>query len=99
MKANQFKSSISEVKDLLRGKILTLEFMNEKGRVRKIQFSSLKAFGNAVLKLEQMGAGFNIVKVGNDFTEKGIYKPSELSAILKRGSWNEVFFYATTVKA
>ena len=99
MKAQEFKSAISEVKDLLKGKTLTLAFMNEKGRARKVQFTSLRAFGNAVLKLEEIGAGFNIVKVSNDLTQKGIYKPAEFSKVLKRGTWNEIFFYATTVKA
>lgn len=98
MRAQEFKTIVTEVKDLLKGKTLTLEFMNQKGRVKKVSYTSLRAFGIAVLKLEEIGAGFSVVKVSNDLVEKGIYKPSQFPKVLKRGVWNEIFFYASTVK-
>ena len=97
MKAAEFKKAILEAKENLRGKTLKIHFQDG-NRVEKMSFSSLRAFGNAVLQLESKGAGFGFIKVGNRFTEKGICTPSDFSPVLARGVWNEVFFLATTVK-
>lgn len=98
MKAQEFKSAISEAKDLLRGKTLTIEFVNG-STVQKMQFSNLNGFGNTILKLEKLGAGFSFCKVGNHLTQKGIYKAGDFIKVLTNGVWDEVFFIATTVKA
>jgi hypothetical protein len=97
MKAAEFKKAISEVKETLKGKTLRIDFVNG-NKVERLNFSSLRAFGNAVLQLEAKGAGFGFVKVGNRFTQKGIHKPSQFSEILNSGAWNEITFLATTVK-
>ena len=97
MKAAEFKKAITEAKENLRGKTLRIDFVNG-NKVQKLSFSSLKAFGNAVLQLEAKGAGFGFAKVGNQYTQKGIYKPSQFAEVLTGGVWNEVTFLATTVK-
>ena len=97
MKAAEFKKTISEVKETLKGKTLTIEFVNG-SKVEKLSFSSLRAFGTAVLQLEAKGAGFGFVKVANSLTQKGIYKPSQFQQVLSRGVWNEITFLATTAK-
>ncbi|MDT0646331.1 hypothetical protein RM545_06480 [Zunongwangia sp. F260] len=97
MKAAEFKKAISEAKESLKGKTLRIDFVNG-SKIERLTFSSLRAFGNAVLQLEAKGAGFGFIKVGNDFTQKGIYKPSQFTEVLNRGVWKEVFFLATTVK-
>ena len=97
MKAAEFKKAVSEVKETLKGKTLKIDFVNG-NKVERLSFSSLKAFGKAVLQLEAKGAGFGFVKVGNKYTQKGIYKPSQFADVLTRGAWDEVFFLATTVK-
>ena len=98
MKATEFKKAISEVKEILKGKTLKIDFVNG-NKVERLSFSSLRAFGNAILQLEAKGAGFGFVKLGNRYTQKGIYKPSQFAEVLTRGAWDEVFFLATTVKA
>lgn len=98
MKAQEFKTAIAEAKDLLKGKTLTIDFVNG-NIIQKMQFQTLKGFGETVLKLEKLGAGFGFIKVGNSLTQKGIYKPEEFIKVLSKGVWNEVFFLATTVKA
>jgi hypothetical protein len=97
MNTLEFKTAIQEVKESLKGKTLTINFVNG-NIVEKLSFSSLKGFGNAILNLEKLGAGFGFVKVGNDLVQKGIYKASEFQTTLKRGNWTEVPFLATTVK-
>lgn len=97
MNASEFKTVIAEAKETLRGKTLNIQFVNG-SKVERLSFSSLKSFGNAILKLEAIGAGFGFVKVGNSYTEKGIYKPSQFNRLLNKGVWNEVTFLATTVK-
>ena len=97
MKAAEFKKAISEVKKELKGKTLKIHFVNG-SKTERLSFSSLRAFGNAVLHLEAQGAGFGFVKVGNRFTQKGIYKPSQFQTVLTKGVWDEVYFLATTVK-
>ena len=97
MKAAEFKKAISEAKESLRGKTLKIQFVNG-SKIQKLSFSSLKAFGNAILQMEAQGAGFGFCKVGNKFTEKGIYKPSQFAEVLNSGVWSEVTFLATTVK-
>ena len=97
MKAAEFKKAVSEVKETLKGKTLKIEFANE-GKVERLSFSSLRAFGAAILQLEAKGAGFGFVKVGNPYTQKGIYKPSQFQEVLNKGVWSEVYFLATTVK-
>ena len=97
MKAAEFKKAVSEVKETLKGKTLKISFVNG-NKVEKLSFSSLKAFGSAVLQLEAKGAGYGFVKVGNRFTEKGIYKASQFQEVLNKGVWNEITFLATTVK-
>ncbi len=97
MNAKEFKTAISEAKEALKGKTLTIEFVNGE-RIKQYKFSTLKSFGNAILEMEKMGAGFGFIKAGNDLIQRGIYKPSEFQTVLNRGNWNEVFFLATTVK-
>ena len=97
MKASEFKTAISEVKESLRGKTLKIHFQNG-SRLQKLSFSTLGEFGRAVLDLESKGAGFGFVKVGNPYVERGISKPSQFPEVLKRGSWSEITFLATTVK-
>lgn len=97
MKATEFKKAISEAKESLRGKKLTIDLVNGEA-IKKFSFLSLKAFGNAILEMEKMGAGFGFIKVGNDLIQRGIYRPSEFQTVLNKGNWNEIFFLATTVK-
>lgn len=97
MKAADFKQVLSEVKDSLKGKTLKISFVNG-DNIELLSFNNLRSFGNAILELENKGAGFNFIKVGNRFTQKGINKPSQASEVLTRGVWDEVFFLATTVK-
>lgn len=97
MKAADFKKAVSEVKDSLKGKTLKISFVNGEN-IELLSFNNLRSFGNAILDLEKKGAGFNFIKVGNRFKQKGINKPSQATEILNRGVWDEVFFLATTVK-
>ena len=97
MKAAEFKKAVSEAKEALKGKTLKIEFMNGE-KLERLSFSSLRAFGAAILQLEAKGAGFGFVKVGNPYTEKGIYKSSQFQEVLSKGVWSEVTFLATTVK-
>lgn len=97
MKAADFKKAVSEVKESLKGKTLKISFVNGE-KIERLTFTNLRSFGNAILELEKKGAGFNFVKVGNQFVQKGIYNPSQAPEVLNRGTWNEVFFLATTVK-
>lgn len=71
MKATEFKKAISEAKESLRGKKLTIDLVNGEA-IKKFSFLSLKAFGNAILEMEKMGAGFGFIKVGNDLIQRGI---------------------------
>ena len=96
MKAAEFKKAVSEVKEVLKGKTLSIHFVNG-NNVEKLTFNSLKAFGNAILKLEEKCSGFGFISVKNDCMEKGIYRPSEFTKVLNRGRWNEITFLATTV--
>lgn len=97
MEATEFKKAVSKVKENLKGKTLKISFVNGE-KIQELTFTSLRSFGNAILELEKKGAGFNFVKVGNKFVQKGIYNPSQASEILTRGVWDEIFFLATTVK-
>ncbi|MCM4159533.1 hypothetical protein FHG64_16075 [Antarcticibacterium flavum] len=97
MTSKEFKTAISEAKEVLKGKTLIIKFVNG-GKIQKLSFSTLKGFGNAILALEKLGAGFGFVKAGNQFVQRGIYKPSEFQTVLTRGVWNEITFLATTVK-
>lgn len=97
MTATEFKKAISEIKEVLKGKVLNIHFQNG-NKVEKLTFSSLREFGNAILDLEKKGAGFNFMKAGNRFVQKGIYSPSQAPEVLTRGVWDEIYFLATTVK-
>lgn len=97
MKATEFKKTVSEVKDQLKGKTLKIDFVNG-NRVERLSFSSLKAFGNAVLQLEAKGVGFGFVGVANKFVKKPAVKAEEFKQKLTRGVWTEITFLATTVK-
>jgi hypothetical protein len=97
MIAKEFKKAISEAKESLRGKTLTVNFVNGE-TIKKLSFSTLKGFGNAILEMEKLGAGFGFSTVRNQLIEKGMYKASEFQTVLKKGVWNEVTFLATTVK-
>ncbi|WP_034917845.1 hypothetical protein [Gillisia sp. CAL575] len=97
MTSSEFKIAISEVKEALKGKTLTISFVHG-DRIEELRFTTLRGFGNTILKLEKIGAGFGFIKVGNDLVQRGIYKNSEFQTVLNRGNWNEVFFLATTVK-
>ena len=97
MKAADFKKAVTEIKESLKGKTLKISFVNDE-KVEVLSFTNLRTFGNAILDLEKKGAGFNFIKVGNRFVQKGINKPSQASEVLTRGVWDEVFFLATTVK-
>lgn len=97
MTATEFKTAIKEAKESLKGKALTVKFVNGSS-IQKMTFSTLKAFGTAILELEKLGAGFGFIQVGNDLVQKGIYKASDFQKVLTKGVWNEVTFLATTVK-
>ncbi len=97
MTATEFKTVIKEAKEALKGKTLIIDFVNGE-RIEKLRFTTLKSFGNAILALEKLGAGFGFIKVGNNLVQRGIYKNSDFQTVLNRGKWNEVFFLATTVK-
>ncbi|UJH91683.1 hypothetical protein LZ575_03065 [Antarcticibacterium sp. 1MA-6-2] len=97
MNTTEFKTAISEAKESLRGKTLTVKFVNG-GTIKKLSFTSLKSFGNAILEMEKLGAGFGFIKVGNHIVERGIYKAADFQKVLNRGIWSEVTFLATTVK-
>lgn len=98
MKAAEFKKTIKEAKETLRGKTLKLHFVNG-SNVEKMSFNTLRDFGKAILQLESKGVkGFGFIKVGNPYAQKGIYKPSQFATVLNSGVWNEVTFLATTVK-
>jgi len=97
MNPTEFKKAISEAKENLRGKTLTVNFVNGE-TIKKLSFSTLKGFGNAILEMEKLGAGFGFSTVGNQLIKKGINKASEFQTVLKKGVWNEVTFLATTVK-
>lgn len=97
MNTKEFKAAISEAKEALRGKTLSIRFVNGEN-VENIKFLSLRGFGAAILELEKLGAGFGFIKVGNDLVQRGIYKASDFQTVLNRGEWKEVTFLATTVK-
>lgn len=97
MKAAEFKTAIKEVKEILKGKTLIIDFVNG-GRIEKLKFSSLKEFGNAILEMEKLGAGFGFINVRNELVQRTIYKASEFQSRLEKGEWTEVTFLATTVK-
>ena len=60
MKATEFKKTVSEIKESLKGKALKIDFVNG-NKVERLSFSSLKDFGTAILNLESKGAGFGFV--------------------------------------
>lgn len=97
MKAAEFKKALSEAKESLKGKTLKIHFVDG-NKIEKLSFSSLNAFGKAILELETRCSGFGFINVENKFVQKGISKPSEFSQVLNKGVWNEITFLATTVK-
>lgn len=97
MTTTEFKTAIKEAKEALKGKTLSIRFVNGE-KVESLKFSTLKGFGAAILELEKLGAGFGFVKVGNKLVQKAIYKPAQFQKVLNGGVWNEITFLATTVK-
>lgn len=97
MKANNFKTALTKVKETLKGKTLNISFMNN-GKVENLSFSNLMDFGNAVLNMERLGAGFSFVSVENMFVEKRAISLEEFEALMSRGSYSTINFYASNLK-
>lgn len=96
MNSKQFKTKVKEIKNFLIGKEIKLTITTKNG-IESYSFKTLKNFGNKILELETLGAGFSISKVSNDFIQKRAVTENELSKCIKNGVWNKVFIHASTL--
>ena len=97
MKVQDFKNKVKDLKEFLRGKEINISLVTKTG-IETFKFSSLKSFGNKILELETLGAGFAFSKVGNDLVERRVITEKELSKWVSRGVWNRIYITASTLK-
>lgn len=96
MKSTEFKNKVKEIKGFLKGKEIVLSLINKNG-IETFKFNSLKAFGNKILELEKIGAGFSFTTVANSFVEKGIITERELAKWSNQGVWTKIHINASTL--
>ena len=97
MKAKEFKNKVKELKEFLRGKEIILCLVTKKG-AETLKFKTLKSFGDKVLELEKLGAGFAFVAFGNKYTERRVVTEKELNKWVSGGKWDTVHLSASTLK-
>lgn len=97
MKAQDFKNKVKDLKEFLRSKKINISLVTKTG-IETFKFSSLKSFGNKILELEKMGAGFAFSKVGNSLVERRTVTERELTKWVNQGVWTKIYINASTLK-
>lgn len=96
MKSEDFKNTVKEIKEFLKGKEISLKVVSNNG-IDSLKFQSLKSFGYKILELEKLGFGFSFIKVGNPQVERSIMKQSDLEKWMVRGVWTSIHVNASNL--
>ena len=98
MTSTSFKSELKRIKNYLINSEIELTVVTDSG-LQVFKFTDLKTFGNKVLELEKLGAGFSFSSVSNRLVEKGIHrgKKTNLDYWLRYGVWTKFSITASLV--
>lgn len=90
MTSTSFKSELKRIKNYLINSEIELTVVTDSG-LQVFKFTDLKTFGNKVLELEKLGAGFSFSSVSNRLSKKGIHrgKKTNLDYWLRYGVWTK----------
>lgn len=91
-----FKSQLSKNKSFLLGKVINVSLITSNG-VERFSFVKLKDFGNKILELEKLGAGFGFSTVENDMVSKRIVTDVEFNKWLGSGNWTKINITASLI--
>ena len=98
MTSSNFKSELKRIKNYLINSEIELTIVTDQKQETLI-FTNLKTFGDKVLELEKLGAGFSFSSVSNRLVARGIHrgKKTNLDYWLSNGKWTKFQIIASTV--